>query len=90
MGLQGPVVTLVLQNPATLVNAQPQHQGAPFQAIYRAATLNAGQQPKIAWELPPPPALAIYQIQNTGIRAWGQTLMLCRERTLQYRIMYLL
>nr|CAD1822939.1 unnamed protein product [Ananas comosus var. bracteatus] len=35
IGLQGPMMTPVLQNPAIPVNGQPQYQRAPFQAAYR-------------------------------------------------------
>lgn len=69
MGPLGPVGTLVLQNPVTPVNRQP--QVAPFQTAYRLATLNAGQKLEVAWRLSPPPPLLAYQPQNVGIKAGG-------------------
>lgn len=72
-GIQGPAVTPVLQNPLTPVNGQPQYQGAPFQAVYKLAVL-ADQLTDIAWGLPPPPPIVVYQPQNVRARTGGQAL----------------
>lgn len=59
VGPQGPVVTPVLQHPVTPAITQPQM--APYQATYRSANANAGQQLEVAWGLLPPPPLPFYQ-----------------------------
>nr|CAD1830231.1 unnamed protein product [Ananas comosus var. bracteatus] len=57
-GLQGPVMTPV--------------RGHHFKRLIDRVVVNAGQQPEIAWGLPPPPPIAAYQPQNVEARAGGQ------------------